>query len=86
MKKQFFLERECIHRENAVEGDVFSGVVFVEAIQHLGGEAAMKFASRISPFFWIDAPRVRVWLCSDCAAELNLTNAPRAVKQSGRLR
>jgi hypothetical protein len=86
MKKQFFLERECIHRETAPEGDFYNGVFVVQAIQNLGSEAAMKFASRMSPFFWTDAPRVHVWLCRECAAELQLSNAPRAVKQSGRLR
>jgi hypothetical protein len=41
-------------------------------------------AGKISPFFWVDAPRVVVWLCVDCAAELHISDPPRAVVQSAR--
>jgi hypothetical protein len=41
-------------------------------------------AGKVSPFFWVDAPRVVVWLCRDCAAELHISDAPRAILQGAR--
>ena len=84
MKKQFFLERECIHRENATDGDLYNGMFFVQALQKLSAEDALKLAGKITPFFWVDAPRVVVWLCRECAAELHISDAPRAVVQTAR--
>lgn len=83
MKKQFLFERECIHRDQA-EGDLYNGMFFVKALQRLQTADAMKMASKVTPFYWVDAPRVLVWLCRECAAELHLSDAPRAVLQSAR--
>jgi hypothetical protein len=84
MKKQVVFERECIHREVAADGDFFNGVFFVQAIQRLQADQALRVAGKISPFYWIDAPRVLVWLCRACATELHLGDAPRAVVQGMR--
>jgi len=83
MKKQFFFDRECIHRDQA-EGDLYNGMVFVKALQRLQTAEAMKMAGKVTPFYWVDAPRVLVWLCRECAAELHISDAPRAVLQSAR--
>lgn len=84
MKKQFLFERECIHRDRGAEGDFYNGMFFIQALQRLSAGDAVKTAGKISPFFWVDAPRVIVWLCRDCAAELRLSEAPRAVAQGAR--
>ena len=84
MKKQFFLERECIHREGGADGELYNGMFFVQALQRLSAEDALTLAGKITPFFWVDAPRVIVWLCRECAAELHIGEAPRAVIQSAR--
>ena len=84
MKKQFFLERECVHRDNGAEGDFYNGVFFVQALQRLQSNDALRIAGRITPFYWVDAPRVLVWLCRECAAELHLSDAPRALVQGAR--
>ena len=85
MKKQIVFERECIHRdEAAADGDFFNGVFFVQALQRLRADEAVKIARKVSPFFWNDAPVVMVWLCRACAAELHLGDAPRAVAQGMR--
>lgn len=83
MKKQFFFERECIHRDQA-EGDFYNGVFFVQALQRLQSADAMKMARKVTPFYWVDAPLVLVWLCRECAAELHISDAPRAVLQGAR--
>lgn len=84
MKKQFLLERECIHRESDAEGEFYHGQFLVQAIQRLSADEALRMAGKISPFYWVDAPRVIVWLCRECAAELHISDAPRAVVQSAR--
>jgi len=84
MKKQFVFERECIHRESGAEGDLYNGIFFVQALQRLQSADAMTMARKVTPFFWVDAPRVMVWLCRECAAELHMSDAPRAVVQSAR--
>jgi hypothetical protein len=84
MKKQIFLERECIHRDDAAEGDFYNGMFFVQALQRLQGDEALRFAAKVTPFYWVDAPRILVWLCRDCAAELHISDAPRAVVQGAR--
>ena len=84
MRKQFFIERECIHRDQGAEGDEYNGIFFVQALQRLSAGDAVRIAGKISPFYWVDAPRVLVWLCRDCAAELHLGESPRAVVQSAR--
>ncbi len=84
MKKQFLFERECIHRDRGAEGDFYNGMFFVQALQRLPAGDAVKMAGKISPFYWVDAPRVLVWLCRNCSAELHLSDAPRAVVQGAR--
>ncbi len=84
MKRQFFLERECVHRDHGGEGELYNGIFFVQAIQRLQSDDALKMAAKVTPFYWVDAPRVRVWLCRDCAAELHISDAPRAVVQAAR--
>lgn len=84
MKKQVFRERECIHREEDAEGEFYNGAFYVQALQRLPVNKAMKVAGRVGSFFWSDAPHTVVWLCADCAAELNLTDTPRAITQARR--
>ena len=82
--KQFFFERECVHRNKGSDGDVYNGMFFVQALQRLQSDAAMKIAGKVSPFYWVDAPRVMVWLCRECATELHIGETPRAILQSAR--
>ena len=82
--KQFFFERECVHRDNGRDGEVYNGMFFIQAIQKLQTEAAMKMAGKVAPFYWVDAPRVLVWLCRECASELHIGEAPRAILQGAR--
>ena len=84
MKKQVFRERECIHREEDAEGEFYNGAFYVQALQRLPVDKAMKVAGRVGSFFWSDAPHTVVWLCTGCAAELNLTDTPRAITQARR--
>ena len=70
MKKQFMFERECIHREDGTEGEIYNGMFFVQALQRLQSAEAVKMAGKVSPFFWVDAPRVVVWLCRDSSHKL----------------
>ena len=84
MKKQFIFERECIHRNAGMDGDVYNGMFFIQALQRLQSTEAMKMAGKVAPFYWVDAPRVVVWLCRDCAADLHMSDAPRAVMQGAR--
>ena len=84
MKRQFFFERECVHRDQGVDGEVYNGVFFIQALQRLQSDQALKMAGKVAPFFWVDAPRVLVWLCRECATELSLTEAPRALLQGAR--
>ncbi len=84
MGKQFFFERECRHRDSGKDGEVYNGMFFVQALQRLQSDQALKIASKVGPFYWVDAPRVLVWLCRECAAELHIGESPRAVLQSAR--
>ncbi|MEK6283827.1 MAG: hypothetical protein AABN95_26010 [Acidobacteriota bacterium] len=84
MKKQVFRERECIHRDEETEGDVYNGAFYVQALQRLPVDRAMQVAGRVGSFFWSDAQQIHVWLCADCAAELNLSDAPRSITQAAR--
>lgn len=84
MRKQFFFERECVHREESTDGEIYNGIFFIQALQRLQSDEALKMASKVSPFFWVDAPRVLVWLCRNCATELSIAESPRAVLQSAR--
>ena len=84
MKRQFFYERECCHRDSGTDGDTYNGMFFIQALQRLQSDEAVKMANKVSPFYWVDAPRVLVWLCKPCAAELSLIDSPRAVMQGAR--
>jgi len=84
MKRQFFFERECVHRDAGADGELYHGTFFVQALQRLQSDDAVRMAGKVAPFFWVDAPRVRVWLCQECAAELHINEAPRAVMQGAR--
>jgi hypothetical protein len=79
MTKQKFRERECIHREEGADGDFYNGVFYIQALQRLRVDHAVKMAGKVSSFFWSDAPHILVWLCDDCASELRLNETPRAV-------
>ena len=82
--KQVFRERECIHRDKDVEGEFYNGAFYVQALQQLPVDRAMKVAGRVGSFFWADAPNIMVWLCPQCASELNLGDSPRAIAQPAR--
>ena len=56
MRKQTFRERECLHREAGSEGEFYNGVFYVQAIQRLSAEEALKVAGKDQPLYWIDAP------------------------------
>jgi hypothetical protein len=84
MKKQEFRERECIHWDEGVEGAFYNGVFYLQALQRLQVDAAVYMASKVSPFFWSDAPQILVWLCNDCASELRLNEIPRAITKVAR--
>lgn len=85
MKRQFFYERECVHRDHGANGEVYNGMFFVQALQRLQSDDALRIAAKVSPFYWVDAPRVLVWLCRECATELRLVDSPRAVLQAGKV-
>jgi hypothetical protein len=82
MRKQIFRERECIHQDAGVDGEYYNGVFYVQALQRLPVDAAVEMASKVSSFFWADAPHIRVWLCHDCAAEVGVADSPRAISQT----
>lgn len=65
-------ERECIHRGKNARGDYYTGTNYIKALQRLSGSDAMRMAGKVGAFFWADAPKTRVWLCEDCAAEIGL--------------
>ena len=79
MKRQMFRERECIHREEGADGDFYNGVFYLQALQRLRVDDAVKMASKVTSFFWSDAPHIIVWLCDDCARDLSLSETPRAL-------
>lgn len=74
-----------MHRDDGAEGEAYNGMFFVQALQRLQSDEALKMASKVSPFFWADAPRVVVWLCKECATELSIIDSPRAVLQAGKV-
>jgi hypothetical protein len=85
MKRQFFFERECVHRDRGADGEIYNGIFVVQALQRLQSDDAVRISGKVTPFYWVDAPRVLVWLCRECSAELHLGEAPRAVMQSGKV-
>jgi hypothetical protein len=82
--KQVVRERECIHRNEGAVGEFYNGAFYLQALQRLPVNEAMKFAGKVSSFFWSDAPNILVWLCPDCADELKLGDSPRAISQPAR--
>jgi len=84
MSRQVFRERECIHRDEGVDGEFYAGVFYVQALQKLRVDQAVEVAHKVSSFFWSDAPNILVWLCHECAPELRLTETPRAFTQTAR--
>ena len=70
--EQEYRLRECVHRKRGAEGEFYNGVTYLQHLQRLRSEAAVKAAANITAFFWADAPHVRVWLCEDCAETLGL--------------
>ena len=84
MSKQIFRERECVHRDKGTEGEFYNGAFYVQALRQLQIDAAMEMASKVGPFFWVDAPHILVWLCHDCAGGLRLTDTPRSLVQAAR--
>jgi hypothetical protein len=84
MSKQVFRERECIHRDKGADGEFFNGVLYVKALGRFQIGEAMEIASMVSPFFWVDAPHILVWLCDGCAGRLHLTDTPRSIVQGVR--
>ena len=84
MRKQVFIERECIHQDCGAEGEVYNGMFFIKALQRLQSDDAVKMAGKVTPFYWVDAPRVLVWLCRECAGELHISDMPRAIAQGAR--
>jgi hypothetical protein len=79
MTRQMYRERECIHREEGAEGDFYNGVFYIQALQRLRVNDAVRMAGKVTSFFWADAPHIIVWLCDNCATELRLTETPRAM-------
>ena len=79
MTRQMYRERECIHREEGADGDFYNGVFYIQALQRLRVADAVQMASKVTSFFWADAPQILVWLCDDCATQLRLTDTPRAM-------
>lgn len=65
-------ERECLHRSPGLPGTLYPGEQFVSALHRLRGEAGLRLARKVQPFFWADAPLLRVWLCEKCSAEAGL--------------
>jgi hypothetical protein len=70
--EQMVNERECIHRNEQTEGRFYAATTYVKALQRLSGSAAVEMARKVDSFFWSDAPKIKVWLCTDCAAEIGL--------------
>lgn len=66
-----YRERECTHRAEGAGGCFYSGTSYVQSLQRLRAAAAADFSARVTSFFWSDARQIVVWLCHDCAAELN---------------
>jgi len=79
MKKPMFREAEGFSREEGTYGDFFNGVFYLQALQRLRVDDAVKMAGKVTAFFWSDAPQIIVWLCDECAAELSLSETPRAL-------
>jgi hypothetical protein len=77
LNEQSYRERECVHRHRGAAGKFYRGETYVQSLQRLRSAAkAMKISGNVTAFFWSDAKEVVVWLCRDCAKDLNLPDAP----------
>ena len=65
-------ERYCIHRDGNAAGDYYRGDTYVNSLQRARGPRAYEIAQGVGPFFWADAPHMRVWLCGECAQTLSV--------------
>ena len=72
MTEQDYRVRECVHRARGASGEFYKGNTYVKHLQRLQSAAALRFAGKVTAFFWADAAQVVVWLCRDCADELGL--------------
>ncbi|MDQ3754450.1 MAG: hypothetical protein M3371_06930 [Acidobacteriota bacterium] len=72
---QKYRERECLHRQMGAEGFFYHGTAYIQSLQRLKSAAALEFSTRVTAFFWSDAPQIAVWLCHECASELRLLHA-----------
>ena len=45
-EKQMFRERECIHRDEGVEGEFYNGVFYVQALQRLRVDQAVRLQEK----------------------------------------
>lgn len=72
-KIQLKRERQCIHREgSSAAGEYYRGDVYISSLQRVRGPVAFEIAQRVGPFFWADAPHMKVWLCHECASSLSV--------------
>lgn len=69
---QLKTERQCVHRANGAVGEYYRGDTYINSLQKVRGPHAFEIAQRVGAFFWADAPRMRVWLCSECASTLSV--------------
>jgi hypothetical protein len=72
MSEQDYRVRECVHRARGAAGDFYNGATYVRYLQRLRSAAAVRFAGKVTSFFWADAAQVIVWLCRDCATEIGI--------------
>ncbi len=72
-KLQSKTERQCIHRESGTTGEYYRGDTYINSLQSVRGPIAFEIAQRVGPFFWADAPHMKVWLCSECAQTLSIS-------------
>ena len=68
--EQSHRQRECVHRKSGARGCLYEGRSYVQSLQRLRARAAAAFATRVTSFYWSDADQIVVWLCDECAAEL----------------
>ena len=70
INEETYRERECVHRGGGAAGEFLRGTIYVQLLQRLRPARAAEFAARVTSFFWADAAQIKVWLCHDCATEL----------------
>jgi hypothetical protein len=65
-------ERECTHRAEGGRGGYYPARLYVEGLQRMRGDDAVRMAREVGQFFWEDAPLLGVWPCEACAREVGL--------------